>query len=220
MDSFVRDPLVAGSPSSSIHVHYPRTVSRSAALFLSVRSSLMITEQTSARTPADARPAAPTGDAARLHRLLSGPDGLSPAQVDALLAGWDPARSTIVAFLLDRGVLDRIGGQTLGAALKGYVMLRGADLCRLLKQRPRTTGSSSRESPHSAPNAPPSTFAASPPIVRAEAAHRRDGASPAAASPSPDTPDVPPFTRLPLRDQICALRAELAAAWSRARGER
>lgn len=185
----------------------------------------MITAQTSAMTPADTRPGAMTGDAARLHELVVGPDGLSPGQVDALLAGWDPAKSTVVEFLVARGVLDRTGAQTLGAVLKGYVLLRGAELCRLFKRLPRAAGSSPpRDSPHSAPNAPAaSAFAASTsregsrpdPIVVAEARYTPDGVTPVAVSPIPDAPDASEFARLPLRAQIRALRAGLATGRSR-----
>lgn len=86
--------------------------------------------------PANPRMVGWTGDAARLRDLAVGPDGFTPEQFEALLAGWEPGESTLVQFLVARGVLERTGAQTLGAVLKGYVQLRGPGLCHLFKPLP------------------------------------------------------------------------------------
>lgn len=81
-------------------------------------------------------PMAHLREVARLRELVSGPDGLSQGQLEAMLAGWDPASTPLVQFLVARGVLDRLGAQTLSTVLKGYVQLRGASLCALFKPVP------------------------------------------------------------------------------------
>jgi hypothetical protein len=169
--------------------------------------------------------------AERLRDLAVGPDAFTLEQFEALLAGWEPAQSPLVDFLVARGVLDRVGAQTLSAVLKGYVQLRGAGLYHLFKPLPAESRSASnhappqasnqapgRDSPHSTPStAAASAFAprpgpreASRPHVLAAVPEARstptDGSPAATRSESP----AREFARRSLRAQISELRAEFA----------
>lgn len=163
----------------------------------------------SSPAPANPRAVGWTGDAARLRELAVGPDGFTPEQFEALLAGWEPAESTLVQFLVARGVLERTGAQTLGAVLKGYVQLRGPGLCHLFKPLPaagpgpapaqgrtatrgpreaaREPGSCEvpgRDSPHSTPStAAASAFAPRP--------TQREGSRPQPAAAVPEARSMP-----------------------------